>query len=296
LQDFIRRLPSALGWLKSPEPGALSKIFREKKFREVLEMDIIVCVKRVPLTQEVDLEIDGSKTGVRKDMLAYVINEWDNYAVEEAILLKEKLEGTVTAITVGNDDDEEVLRRSLAMGADRAIRIDPGDRDLDSFVLSRALAEVIKGMDYDLVLSGVQADDDNHGMVGIMLAEHLGLAHAAVVNGLEPEGDEATISVELEGGIDEVSKIRLPALLSIQTGINEPRYVSIMGIRKAAKKELKVIQLNELGLSDDDLSRRTIIEEVFLPPETEGAEMIEGDPSTVAEDIIRIIKEKGVSL
>jgi electron transfer flavoprotein beta subunit len=259
-------------------------------------MDIIVCVKRVPLTQEVDLEIDGSKTGVREDMLAYVINEWDNYAVEEAILLKEKLEGTVTAITVGNDDDEEVLRRSLAMGADRAIRIDPGDHDLDSFVLSRTLAEVIKGMDCDLVLAGVQADDDNHGMVGIMLAEHLGLAHAAVVNSLEPEGDGATISVELEGGIDEVSKIRLPALLSIQTGINEPRYVSIMGIRKAAKKELKVIQLNELGLSDDDLARRTIIKEVFLPPETEGAEMIEGDPSTVAEDIIRIIKEKGVSL
>lgn len=259
-------------------------------------MDIIVCVKRVPLTQEVDLEIDESKKAVRKDMLAYVINEWDNYAVEEAILIKEKLGGNVTAITIGSEDDEEVLRRSLAMGADRAVRIDPGDRDLDSFVLSRILAEVIKGMEYDLVLAGVQADDDNHGMVGIMLAEHLGLAHAAVVNGVDPEGDGATIRVELEGGMDEVSKIRLPALLSIQTGINEPRYVSIMGIRKAAKKELNVTQLNELGLSDDDLAPRTIIEEVFLPPETEGAEMIEGDPSTVAEDIIRIMKEKGVSL
>ena len=151
-------------------------------------------------------------------------------------------------------------------------------------------------MDYDLVLAGVQADDDNHGMVGIMLAEHLGLAHAAVVNSVTPEGEGATISVELEGGIDEVSKISLPAFLSIQTGINEPRYVSIMGIRKASKKELNVIPLAELGLSDDDLAPRTIIEEIFLPPETEGAEMIEGDPSTVAEDIIRIMKEKGVSL
>jgi electron transfer flavoprotein beta subunit len=88
-------------------------------------MDIIACVKRVPLTQEVDLEIDESKKTVRKDMLAYVINEWDNYAIEEAILLKEKLGGTVTAITIGSEDDEEVLRRSLAMGADRAVRIDP---------------------------------------------------------------------------------------------------------------------------------------------------------------------------
>lgn len=259
-------------------------------------MDIVVCVKRVPLTQEVDLQIDDSGKGVRQDMLAYVINEWDNYAIEEAILIKDKLGGTVTAISIGSEDDEEVLRRCLAMGADKAIRIDPGDYYLDSFVISRILAQVIKGLEHDLVLTGVQADDDNHGMVGIMLAEHLGLAHAAVVNGVEPEGEELTIRVELEGGIDEVSKIRLPALLSIQTGINEPRYVSIMGIRKAAKKELNVVRVEELGLSDDDLSPWTLIEEVFLPPETEGAEIIEGDPSAVAEEILGIIKEKGVSL
>jgi electron transfer flavoprotein beta subunit len=259
-------------------------------------MDIIICVKRVPLTQEVDLEIAQSKKEVRKDMLAFVINEWDNYAIEEAVLLKEKSDGIVTAITIGNEDDEEVLRRCLAMGADKALRIDAEGVDLDCFVISKILAGVIKDMAYDLILTGVQADDDNHGMVGNLLAEQLGIAHAAVVTGVEPEGNEATIRVELEGGMDEVSKIKLPALLSIQTGINEPRYVSIMGIRKAAKKELKVIKVNELNLSDDDLARRTIIEEVYLPPETEGAEIIEGDPSTVAEEIIRIMKEKGVSI
>ena len=259
-------------------------------------MNIIVCVKRVPLTQEVDLEIGKSKKDVRKDMLAYVMNEWDNYALEEAVLLKEKFEGTVTAITVGSEDDEEILRRCLAMGADRAIRVDPGDLDLDGFVTSRILAEVIKGLEYDLVLGGVQADDDNQGVVGMMLAEHLDLAHAAVVTAVEPEGSEVTVRVELEGGIDEVSKIRLPALLSIQTGINEPRYVSIMGIRKASKKELNVIRVEDLNLSDDDLSRRTIIEEIYLPPETEGAEILGGEPATVAEEILRIIKEKGVSV
>ncbi len=259
-------------------------------------MNIIVCVKRVPLTQEVDLEIDPSKRDVRRDMLAYVMNEWDNYAIEEAILLKEKLEGTVTAMTIGSEDDEEVLRRCLAMGADKAIRVDPGTLELDSFTISKILAAVIKGLDHDLVLTGVQAEDNNEGAVGIMLAEHLGLAHSAVVVGIEPEGNEATIRVELEGGIDEVSKIGLPAALSIQTGINEPRYVSIMGIRKAAKKELNVIELGELELSEDDLLTRTTIEEIFLPPETEGAEIIEGDASTIAEEIIRIIKEKGVSI
>jgi electron transfer flavoprotein beta subunit len=259
-------------------------------------MNIIACVKRVPSTQEVDLVIDESKKDVQKDNLVYVINEWDNYAIEEAVLLKEKLGGMVTAITIGVEDDEEVLRRCLAMGADKAIRIDQGDHDLDSFVISRILAAVIKGLEYDLVLTGVQADDDNNSMVGIMLAEHLGLAHAAVVNSVEPEGDTATIMTELEGGITEISQIQFPALLSIQTGINEPRYVSIMGLRKAAKKELNVVSVDELGLTEDDLSRWTIIEEVFLPPETEGAEIIAGDPSTVAEEILRILKEKGVSV
>lgn len=259
-------------------------------------MNIIVCVKRVPLTQEVDLEIDSSKKDVRRDMLAYVMNEWDNYAIEEAILIKDKLGGSVTAVTIGSEDDEEVLRRCLAMGADKAIRVDPGDRELDPYTTSKILTAAISGLEHDLVLTGVQAEDSNEGAVGIMLAEHLGLAHSAVVVGIEPEEGEATIRVELEGGIDEVSKIRLPAVLSIQTGINEPRYVSIMGIRKAAKKELNVIDLGELELSEEDLLNRTTIQEIFLPPETEGAEMIEGDASTIAEEIIRIIKEKGVSL
>ena len=259
-------------------------------------MNTIVCVKRVPLTQEVELEIDPRNNDIRRDMLAYVINEWDNYAIEEAILLKEKFGGSVTAITVGSEDDEEVLRRCLAMGADKAIRIDPGEIRLDAFLISRTLAEVIKDLEYDLILTGVQSDDTNNGAVGMMLAEHLGLAHSAVVIGIEPQGKAATLRIELEGGTDEVSKIMLPALLSIQTGINEPRYVSIMGIRKAARKELRVIKVDELSLSPDDLSARTFVEELFLPPETEGAKMIEGDPSKVAEEILRIMKERGVSV
>ena len=258
-------------------------------------MEIIVCVKRVPLTQEVDLEINPQKTDVRKDMLAYSINEWDNYAIEEAILLKEKHGGNVTAVTVGTEEDEEVLRRCLAMGADKATRVDPGSLFLDNVAVAKTLAQVIKGMPHDLVLTGVQADDLNEGSVGTMVAEMLGLAHAAVVRGVEPEGDGATVRVELEGGLDEVSKIKLPALLCIQTGINEPRYVSIMGIRKAAKKELNVVKLEDLGFSQEDLTPWTTVEELYLPPETEGAEFIEGDPATVAEEILRILKEKGVS-
>ncbi len=259
-------------------------------------MDMVVCIKRVPLTQEVDLELDSSKKDIIRDDLAFVVNDWDNYAIEEAVQLKEKLGGQVTAITIGSEDDEEVLRRALAMGADRAIRIDPGDRDLDAYVISKILSSVIKDLKYDLILTGVQADDTNEAMVGVMIAEQLGLAHAAVVNGIEADGEELSIKVELEGGIDEISNIRLPALLTIQTGINEPRYVSIMGIRKARKKELKVISVEDLNLGDEDLTPQIVIEELFLPPETEGAEILEGDPGTVAEEIIRIIREKGVSI
>ncbi len=257
-------------------------------------MDIVVCVKRVPMTQEADLEIDRGGKDVKKEALPYVVNEWDNYAVEEAIRLKEKFGGAVTAVTVGGEDDDEVLRRALAMGADRAVRVDPGESDLDSFGVSKVLSQAIKDMPHDLILTGVQADDDNYGMVGIMLAEHLGLPHAAVVTNIEPGEGDATIRIELEGGVDEVAKIGMPSLLTIQTGINEPRYVSIMGIRKAGKKELKVMTPEELGLSQGDTAPHTFVQEVFFPPETEGAEMLEGDADSVAEKILQIIKEKGV--
>ena len=127
-----------------------------------------------------------------------------------------------------------------------------------------------------------------------MLAEHLGLAHAAVVTGIEPREGELIVQCELEGGMDERSRIKLPALLTIQTGINEPRYVSIMGIKKAAKKPLEVISLADLNFSPDDLAPHVLIEEVFLPPETGGAEMISGDPAQAAEQILQLLKEKGV--
>ncbi|MBA4393144.1 MAG: electron transfer flavoprotein subunit beta [Desulfobacca sp.] len=257
-------------------------------------MDIIVCVKRVPFIQEVDLEIDDQKKDLDKESLAFVMNDWDNYAIEEAVQIKEQMGGTVTAITVGSEEDEEVLRRCLAIGADKALRLDPGTTELDGFGISRVLAEIVKGLAFDLILTGVQAEDDNLGMVGIMLAEHLGIAHAAVVTGLEVKDKEAEIRCELEDGLDEKSILTLPALLTIQTGINEPRYVSIMGIKKAAKKGIDQIPLADLHLTAEDLTPRTVIEEAFLPPETEGAEMITGEPSLIAEEILRILKEKGV--
>jgi len=258
-------------------------------------MDIIVCAKNVPDVAEADLNISDKGTDIDKEDLVFGINDWDNYAIEEAVLLKEKHGGTVTAVTVGNEDDEEVLRRCLAMGADRAIRIEADDISrFDSFVISKILSRVIKDLQFDLIFTGVLAEDDYYGMVGMMMAEELNVNHANMVTALEIEDGKARTTSELEGGLGEVSLIELPALLTIQTGINEPRYVSILGIRKAAKKELKTIELADLGLSDEELSPRTIIEEAFLPPETEGAEILTGDPDKISSKIIEILKKKGV--
>jgi len=257
-------------------------------------MEIVVCIKRVPFTQEVDLEIAPSQKDIVKEGLAFVLNEWDNYALEEAISLKERLGGQVTAVLIGSEEDEEVLRRALAMGADRAVRVDPGDVYLDVRGISKILTRVVKDMPFDLILTGAQADDTNEGCVGVMLAEELGIPHASVVKGIEVLDRTLRIRVELEGGTEEVSTIRLPALLTIQTGINEPRYVSVMGIRKAAKKELKVFSLEELGLDSESIKPDSIVERLYFPPEQGGAHMLTGDPATVAEKILKILKEKGV--
>jgi electron transfer flavoprotein beta subunit len=263
---------------------------------EIKDMNIVVCVKNVPFTQEADLVLDASRQDVRKDNLVYVINEWDNYAVEEAIRIKEQTGGHVTAVTLGKEADEEVLRRCLAMGADEAVRIEPGNLQPDAFMTAAILASVVKTLPHDLVFTGVQSDDFNHGIIGALMAERLGLAHAAVVNSIQPGNGKALITIELEGGQDEMSRVTLPALFAIQTGINDPRYVSIMGIRKAAKKEIKVIQAEGLGLPSADLQPDLILEEMFMPPETEGAEMLQGDAGSLADQIVRIIREKGVNL
>ena len=258
-------------------------------------MDIMVCVKNVPLTEEVDLVIDEQRKVVDQGQLPFAINDWDNYAIEEAIRIKEKLGGTVVAVTIGKEDDEDILRKCLAMGADRAVRVDFENPEmLDVYAISKVLSVVAKEQDFGLVLTGVQASDDNYGMVGGLLAEYIGLTQASMVTAIEVEDGKAKISCELEGGLTEVSKIDLPALFTIQTGINQPRYVSIMGIKKARKKELKVIGLSDLGLSENDIAPKLVVEEMYHPPETGGAEILEGELDSIADQLIDILKKKGV--
>ncbi|MGQ9507929.1 MAG: electron transfer flavoprotein subunit beta/FixA family protein [Thermodesulfobacteriota bacterium] len=260
-------------------------------------MNIIVCVKRVPDTSDVDIVVDKSGKDIEKAGLVFDLNEWDSYAIEEAILLKEKLGGTVTVISMGGEDTNESLRKCLAMGADEAIRLtDSAFLGSDGYATARVLAKAIRGIPYDLILTGTQAEDDGFAEVGVMVASLLGLPHVSIVTRLEVEGGRLRAHRELEGGLEEVVEVDLPALVTIQTGINEPRYVSIMGIRKVAKKEIKVLSLNDLGLRAEEVGFRGSdieLQRVFLPPAGEGAQILEGKPEEIALKVFEILKDKG---
>ena len=260
-------------------------------------MNIIVCIKRVPETADADVSISKSGKDIDKSGLAFDLNEWDSYAIEEAILLKEKLGGTVTVLSIGGEDSNESLRKCLAMGADDAMRLtDPAFDGSDGFVTAKILTEAIRKIPYDLILTGTQAEDDGYGQVGVVVAELLGIPHAAVVTRLEVQDKKAKVHRELEGGLEEVYEIDLPAALTIQTGINEPRYVSIMGIRKVAKKEIKTLGTSDLNLKPEEvgLSASNIqLEKIFLPPAGEGAEILGGKPEEIASKVFDILKDKG---
>jgi len=253
-------------------------------------MNIAVCVKRIPKTAEADIFIEKAGKDIKKDHLVFTLNDWDGYAVREAALLKEKWGGEVTVITVGPEESKEVLTRCLAMGADKALRIDepPG---LDGHLTAKILSQAIKNQSFDLVLTGVQAEDDNCGQVGVSLAQMLGLPHAAIVTHIEIKGDKALVRRELEGGIEEVLELKLPAVLTVQTGINEPKYVSLAAILEAEDKEIKDIGIEEIALSSGE-SVDSKIDEVFFPPVGKVAEILKGNPEEVVTQLTEILKKK----
>jgi len=261
-------------------------------------LDVIVCVKHVPETAEAELKIDASGKAVEKTGLVYDINEWDDYALEEAVRIREKQGGSVTAITIGPDDSDSTLRKCLARGADKAIRLaDPKFEGSDGYAIAKILHSVIKTMQYDLVLTGMQAGDDGSAMVGPILAQLLGIPHATMVKKLELGTGTAKANRELEGGLEEQVEVKLPALFSVQTGINEPRYVSIMGIRKAMQKEIKIMSLADTGLSENDVGLAGSwlkIEKLYVPPVEKQAEFLKGTPDEMAARIAEILKAKGL--
>ena len=260
-------------------------------------MEILVCVKRVPDTAENEIEVAGDGRDIERDDLVYSVNEWDNYAVEEAIQIVDKVGGAVTVVSVGDEDAEEVVRREMAMGADNGILLsDDAFEGSDGRGIANLLKAAVEKGNYDLILTGALADD-GAGQVGGMLAAMLDVPYASVVNSIEIL-DEKKLKVgrEIEGGNQEMNEIDLPCVLSIQTGINEPRYVGIRGIRKVASVEIPVWGTSDLGIASDSVGgagahvKRV---DYFVPELGEGADILEGSSEEVAEKLIELLKAKG---
>ncbi|MFX0097120.1 MAG: electron transfer flavoprotein subunit beta/FixA family protein [Candidatus Hodarchaeota archaeon] len=259
-------------------------------------MDIVVCVKNVPETAENELTIDETRRRIRTEGLVFGINEWDNYALEEAISLKERFGGSVIVVTVGSEKTEEMLRMCLAKGADRAIRLD-GEASInsDAYIVAKILHRGVKDIPFDLILTGAQSDDAGYAQVGTILAKLLGIIHTTMVKKIETNGEIAKVNRELEEGLEEIVEVRLPAVLTIQTGINEPRYASITGIMKARNKRLDIVSLEDLGLKEEgieELESWIRIEELFMPPLEKKAVFLKGTSDEIVSKVVEYLKER----
>ena len=256
-------------------------------------MEILVCVTRVPDTAENEIEVNRDGTDIERDDLVYSVNEWDNYAVEEAIQIRDRVGGSVTVVTVGDEEAEEVLRREMAMGADNGILLsDDAFEGADGRGIATVLKAAVDQGGYDLILTGAQSEG-GAGEVGGMLAALLDLPYASLVTSIEEAGETLRVGREIEGGNIEMNEIALPCVLSVQTGINEPRYVGIRGIRKVAKLEIPVKGAGDLGLDAGALAAGVKRLDYFVPEMGEGAEMLEGDSDEIIERLIEMLKAKG---
>lgn len=256
-------------------------------------MEILVCVKRVPDAAENEISVAPDGNDIKRDDLVYSVNEWDNYAVEEAIQIAERTGGNVTVVSVGADA-EEIVRREMAMGAGQGLLLnDSAFESSDGLGIAKVLKAAALRAKYDLVLTGAQADD-GAAQVGGMLAALLDWPYASLVNKIETNGGgEIRIGREIEGGAQEINDIQLPCVLSIQTGINEPRYVGLRGIRKVASVEIPVLDAGALGVSADDVQPKIKRLDYFVPVAGAGAEMLEGSTEELATKIVELLKAKG---
>lgn len=258
-------------------------------------MNVIVLLKQVPDT-ETKIQVKPGETSIGTDGVTYVINPYDEYAIEEALKIKEAAgEGEVTLLSLGRDKAAESLRTGLAMGADRAVHLnDAAFLDGDAHSTAVALAKAIGKMEYDLVLGGKQAIDNDNHQVGVRVAGLLGIPHVAVVTKLAIEDGKAVAHREIEGG-SEVVEVPLPAVITCQKGLNEPRYASLKGIMKAKKKPFEAKAPADVDASPDEIGKagaKTTVLTMAMPPEREAGRIVEGEPEDAAKEVVRLLREE----
>ncbi len=255
-------------------------------------MNIIVPIKQVPDLVE-ELELDDSGKALNREWLKYKINEFDDHALEEALQLKDALGGTVTAMALGTDDIDKSLFTCAAKGADKLIKV-TGDFDaaVASHVAAKAMANVIQGLEYDLILTGVQAADDRDGQIGVLLAHYLGVPHVSVVTGVNIDAGKALVNKEYSGGLMGEFEVDLPAVFGVQAARETPRYAPVSRVRQAMRNT----ELEEIAAGDCAVAVGSSVSRMFKPETGAGAEMLSGSGEEVAARIMNIIREKGIKV
>jgi len=251
-------------------------------------MKIAVCIKQVP-TREWQPRLNDDKTWIRDQDASFEMNEPDAYALEEALRLKEKHSGEVVVCSAGPARVAQVIREALARGADRAIHVeDDGLASADAFVTSEALAAAMKEEQFDLILTGLQSDDQGFAQVGVILAEKLGRPHATIIMEVQADGGTLRVKRELEGGWFQWVAMPLPAVLTIQSGINQLRYATLKGIMAAKKKEIKKVTPPSMAAS---ASRQKIVS-LYVPEKGKKTQLIGGSPAEAAKELVRRLREE----
>ena len=252
-------------------------------------MKICVLIKQVP-DKDSSLNIADDHLTLVENNITWVSNESDNYALEEALLLKEKHGGEVIACTLGKDSAKQVLKDALAKGADRGIFIsDSSFENLDILSLGKVISSTLEKENFDLIMTGLQSDDQGNSQLGLILAELLNMSHGTLVMGTEIMGD-STIKVkkELEGGWFQWTKLSLPASISIQSGINSPRYATLKGIMMVKKKTVDEVTAGDVSF--DALEPKVSINKIYVPDKTKETQFIEGSPGEISEKLVEIFK------
>ncbi len=253
---------------------------------------IVVCLKQVP-SRETALRLNAAGTWIQESDISFEINEPDIFALEEALRLKEKHGGEVIVCSLGPARAQQAIKEALAKGADRALHLDDSAfAGLDPRGTAMALAAAIRGENPDLILTGLQSDDSGFAQTGVILAEFLGIPHATIIMEIQVEGAQLKAKRELESGWFQWIELPLPALLTIQSGINKPRYASLKGILAAKSKPLKKLTAADLGLADTDLAPRQKILKVYVPVKKGQTEFLGGSPKEMATQLVDKLKNE----
>jgi electron transfer flavoprotein beta subunit len=250
-------------------------------------MKILVSIKQVP-SRDAQLRIDATGHWIQENDLTFEINEPDAFALEEALRLKEKHGGEVVALCAGSARASQTIREALAKGADRAIHIEEENLSaFDTLGVAKLLAKAAEAEKPDLILTGLQSDDLGYGQTGVVMAELLGLPHGTIIMAVEKIDGAIRVKRELEDGWFQNVEMPLPAILTIQSGINKLRYATLMGIKKAKTKEVKRLTASDLGVT---ASPTASIERVFLPQRTKQTQLIEGSPKEAAAKLVEKLR------